>query len=374
MTEISHSSPARGWRGRWQHFHERNERKLEVLFFFCGFVFDMIAVREGVDHLLMVVQQVIYLALIGLILYLDFLREAQGGGPQFSDRLERIWSYRGLALHFFLGTLMNIYSLFFLMSSSLFSSAVFALLLLGAVIANETKAVRQRGVDAKLGLYVICVFCFFSLMFPLLFGRVGLLPFSFSFLATLGVLALFYRLLSGRVPARVLGRRLVVPGLSVSALFLALYLIGLIPPVPLVAKKMGVYHKVEKSAGSYILFHERPWWKIWQSGDQEFVARPGDKLYFLAAIFSPASFADEVFVHWYFKDPRQGWLSSDRLRMRINGGRKEGFRGVMVKQNYGAGDWRVSVESSDGREIGRMYFTVALAEADPGRVLTSEVY
>jgi Protein of unknown function (DUF2914) len=377
MEAMTHSIPSTqpaGLRDRWRQFHHRNEAQLEVLFFLGGFVFDALAVREGVDHLVMIVQQVIYLSLVGLILYLDFLREAGGGRPQFSDRLERIWAYRGLALHFFLGTLMNIYSLFFLMSASFFSSAAFVLLLLGTVVANELKAVRERGVDVKIALYVVCIFCFFSLMFPLLFGHVGLIPFSCSFFATLGVLVLFYRMLRKRLSAEELGRRLMVPGLSVSGLFLAFYLVGLVPPVPLSAKKMGVYHKIEKAAGSYVLFHERPWWKIWQSGDQEFLARPGDKLYFFAAIFSPARFDDRVYVHWYFKDPRRGWMPSDRIPLHITGGRKEGFRGFTVKQNFGEGDWRVSVEASDGREIGRMYFSVAQAEADPGRVFLSETY
>jgi hypothetical protein len=116
--------------------------------------------------------------------------------------------------------------------------------------------------------------------------------------------------------------------------------------------------------------------EFWNTGDQDFLARPGDRIYFFAAISSPARFADTVFVRWMFHDARSGWKGSDRIPLRITGGRKAGFRGFTTKQNfdYGDGSWRVSVETADGREIGRTYFHVTRAEADPGRVFTTEAY
>jgi hypothetical protein len=166
-----------------------------------------------------------------------------------------------------------------------------------------------------------------------------------------------------------------VPGLGVAGVFLALYLAGLIPPVPLSAKKMGIYHRIEKEGDAYVLYHERAWWKFWLRGDQHFVSRPGDKIYFFTAISSPARFDDTVFVRWMFHSPR-GWSGSDRIPLKITGGRKEGFRGFTVKQNYDYGDgrWRASVETADGREIGRIYFTVEKAAEDPARDLASERY
>lgn len=290
---------------------------------------------------------------------------------------------------------MNLYSIFFLMSSSFFSSIIFVLFLFGALVVNELKMVRQRGADVKVALYVVCMFCFFSLMFPLVishlgsrlmgsvgvnkegagFSPVGIVPFLLSVSCTLGILAWFYRRLRRQVGPRALRSRLLLPGLSMTAAFLLLYFFGLIPPVPLAASKLGVYHGIEKANGHYLLQYERPWWKFWQRGDQDFVARPGDKIYFFAAISSPARFADTVYVRWMFHD-RRGWNGSDRIPVTISGGRKEGFRGFTTKQNYNYGDgrWKVSVETADGREIGRMYFDLTMAEADPGRSFLTEVY
>jgi hypothetical protein len=138
---------------------------------------------------------------------------------------------------------------------------------------------------------------------------------------------------------------------------------------------MGVYHKVERQGDHYVLHHEKPWWKFWRVGDQDFLARPGDRVFFFVAVFSPARFDDSVNLVWSYKDPKQGWQVSDRIPMRVTGGRQGGYRGATVKQNFLPGDWRVSVQTTDGREIGRLYFEVTKAElADAGRQFTSETY
>jgi len=128
--------------------------------------------------------------------------------------------------------------------------------------------------------------------------------------------------------------------------------------VPLSVQNMGVYHNIEKRNGSYILSYEKPWWKFWQNGDQNFLAEKGDAIFFFAEIFSPARFDDSVVLHWIFESPKEGWKTTDRIPMRISGGREGGYRGFSMKENYTAGYWQIRVETTDGREIGRLYFSV----------------
>jgi hypothetical protein len=362
------------WRVRAREIYQRHELACHLAFFAAGFAFDIVATNEGIDHPIIIVQQVLYLLAIGAIIYVEFIREIRPGSWVFSPRREAWWAYRGLLLHFCLGTLMNVYSIFFLMSASFSSTIAFVILLAAAIILNELPAVRRRGVDVKVGLFVLCVFCFWSLLVPLVAGHVSRLTFGLSFGATLAVLWLLHYLLRRRLDAPELRRSLLVPGLSVSACFLAFYLIGLIPPVPIAAKKFGVYHRVEVQEGSYVLMHERPWWRIWESGDQTFAAQPGDQIYVFVAVYSPARFDDVVYVRWQYYDVRRGWQNSDRIQMRITGGRHGGFRGWTTKQNYTAGDWRVKLETRDGREIAHMKIAVTNVAANPERVLTSERY
>lgn len=358
---------------RLLEYYEKNETKVDIGFFLGGFLFDILTLSD-VDDPLSIAQQVVYLIVIGAILYYDFL--STHGFAKISARMEKYWNYRQLAVHFLLGSLLSVYSLFFLKSASFFSSIVFVLLMLGIMVANELKSVQKSAVDLKVGLYVICVFAFFSMTVPVLLGFVGLVPFLLSLGLTALLLYGVFRLLAKRVQdSRLLLRTLAAPGASVLGLFLILYFVGWIPPVPLSVQNMGVYHMIEKVDGSYVVSHEKPWWKFWQTGDQSFTAEPGDKIYFFAQIFSPARFSDSVVLHWYYKDPRQGWLSTDRIPMKISGGRKNGFRGFATKQNYSEGESRISVETTDGREIGRIYFDVTKSPTNtPERVFTKESF
>lgn len=363
------------WKSKALAYYERHELRLSLAFFLGGFVFDVLTLSD-IDDPISIAQQVAYILIMGFILCYDFVNGEEAelqSGPGF---VKRFWAYRMLIFHFILGSLLSIYSLFFLKSASFFSSAVFVLFLLGMMVGNELKSVQKSGLDFKIALYVICVFCFFSMIIPILLGFVGMLPFLLSLIATAGFVWAMYKLLEGRVGTILLKRRLLAPGAIVALAFTVFYLVGWIPPVPLSATKMGVYHNIEKPAGDvYHLSHEKPWWKFWRSGDQDFYAQPGDKIFFFVSVFSPARFDDSVYLRWSQYHPKLGWQGTDRIPMRIVGGRKGGYRGFTTKQNFTPGEWRVSVETSDAREIGRMYFDVEAVEASAApRVFTVEEY
>ena len=363
------------WRQQLRGTYKRHHLAWDLAFFAAGFGFDVFAAnRGGVDHVLMILQQIAYLAIIGGILYVDFVRAADPEAPAMRPWVEKIWSYRSLVFHFCLGTLMNLYSIFFLMSASFFSSIVFVAVLFGAVILNEIASIRHHGFVVKVGLYVVSVFCFWSLLIPILLGHVSQFTFILSFLATIGMLVLFYVRMRRRLRHGVLIRRLLVPGLAVSGLFLALYLAGLIPPVPIAARTLGVYHRVERVGDRFVVSYVPSFWQFWRADDERFEAEPGDLLYVFFAIYSPTNFDDTVFVRWSLDEPGKGWQDSDRIPIHITGGRREGFRGFTEKQNYSDGNWRVMVETPDGREIARLHFTVTHHEADPGRVFRTRTF
>jgi len=363
-----------GWRTLAKRSYERHKILWELAFFTAGFAFDFFATRKGIDHELLIGQQVLYLLIIGSILYLEFLSTSRAGRPKLGPYLERFWPYRSLVMHFCLGTLMNLYSIFFFMSASWFSSAGFIVLLGAAIVLNELKGLPVYGIDVRIGLYAICVFCFWSLVIPLAVHHVGLWPFVSAFVATVIVIALFVLSLRRRLGKGALRRRLVIPGLTVSACFLVFYLIGLVPPVPIAAKKLGVYQEVRHVGDTFVLKHERPKSRVWQRDAHTFIARPGDKVNLFVAVFSPANFDDTIFVRWLFHDPSEGWKPSDRIPIHITGGRREGFRGTVSKENYTPGDWRVSIETKDDREIARLYFTIIEAKPDADRTWTTEIY
>jgi hypothetical protein len=74
-------------------------------------------------------------------------------------------------------------------------------------------------------------------------------------------------------------------------------------------------------------------------------------------------------MRWYRKDAR-GWQLTDSIPINIVGGREQGFRGYGLKSNHQPGDWKVEVETTDGREIGRVYFRVESVPAAPRGFVT----
>ncbi len=346
-------------------FQKRHESTLEVLFFIGGFAFDALMVTEP-DDLFAIVQQAVYLFAIAALIHFELLFRLHKWRP--GPQLNKVWNFRNLLLHFLLGTLLNIYSIFYIKSASFLNSLVFLILMTGFVLANELPIIKKSKVSFKTGLYTICLFSYISILYPILLGFVGWTPFWLSVLTTLLILYFQTKILSLHLPDRkTLVQALLTPSFSILGIFIVFYSLGWIPPVPLSVKEQGIYHLVEKKNGEYLLSTEKIWWKFWQSGDQEFKAQPGDKIYFYLQIYSPARFSDQIYIHWSFKNSKNQWESSDRIPINIVGGRKEGYRGYAIKANYQPGPWRVQVETAHGQEISRLHFDVIPEEGNSTR-------
>jgi Protein of unknown function (DUF2914) len=334
-------------------YYEKNETKVDVAFFLGGFIFDVLTLSE-VDDPLSIAQQFIYLTFAGYILYQEFLNKFNLSS--LSKKFPRFWKLRDLIFHFILGSLISVYSLFFFKSASLFNSFIFVLFIIGIMVANEIKFVQQKGLQVKTALFVLCLFSFISMLIPTMIGFVGAIPFGLSLILT--AFLLYFPLKYCRKISVESDKDILFPATTVISAFVIFYFLGWVPPVPLSLKKVGIYHNVEKENGQFILSHENPWYRFWSNGDQNFKARPGDKIFVYTQIFAPKKFKDEIFLHWMYQTKNQGWKTSDKVKLNISGGRAEGFRGFAYKSNYQTGEWRVLVETTDEREIGRIYFDV----------------
>ena len=241
---------------------------------------------------------------------------------------------------------------------------VFLVLLL---IANESRRFKSMGLAFKFGLLSLCGLAFFAYVTPIVAGSIG--PTVFLVSMAIGCLPLavagwWVRLSEPELVSRA-RRQILVPLGCVLVGFLVFYQLRLIPPAPLSIRFIGVYHAVERVDETYRLSHERPFWRFWQNGDQEFIAQPGDRVYVFFRIFSPTRFSDQVLMRWFWKDGERGWTRQDSIPINIVGGREQGFRGYGFKSNYQPGQWKVQVETTDAREIGRVYFDLELGSEAP---------
>lgn len=340
-------------------FLEKYQTHLDIAFFVGGFLFDIIFISDP-DDLFSIAQQIVYLLIVASLIHYEILYRLRKWRPTFS---EKFWPYRDFSMHFLLGSLLSVYSLFYIKSASFLSSFIFLGLLITVILLNELSVVQSSKVAVKVAFFAICVFSFFSVLFPIIFGFVGWVPFLFSVAATVLIFWLQYKILQrSNIALPVLHRTLTGPASAVLGVFLLFYFLGWIPPVPLSVTAQGIYHNVEKREGQFILTYENTW-KFWQDSDKVFKAQPGDKLYFYAQIYSPARISDQIILHWQMKNAKGDWMTTDKVPLSISGGRKEGYRTFATKANYQPGEWRVSVETSLGSEISRYYFDVVPAEA-----------
>jgi hypothetical protein len=292
--------------------------------------------------------------LAGLVSWKEGALELSGSRKWLSD-------VSGPIVHFMLGTLLNAYALFYFKSASGWSAALFVVVIAALLLVNELPMFRRLGPVVLYALYSFCLTSYFAYLYPVLLGRMRwwmfLLAIATSMIPLLLLSRLHFRVTASRW--RVL-RQALLPSFGAQALLVVLFLLGLLPPVPLSLLEIGIYHDVARDpSGSYLLSRQpTPWWKPWTRDDSDFQARTGDRVYCFFRVFAPARFEDQVRVRWSYRESGRGWLPSDAVPIVVRGGRERGYAGYTYKQNWRPGEWRVAVETGDGREIGRHAFSV----------------
>ncbi len=340
---------------RLKAYYEAHGTRVEAAFFLGGVLFDVLTLSE-IDDRFALIQQAFYLAFCFWLFDLDLRNPQASPAVTWAEKYRaRLWPYRHLVFHFCMGSLLSVYSIFFFISSATAGSWIVVALIATLLVGNELPLFKRAGLQARGVLLWVNLICFVSILWPIVLGWLGWVPFALTLLTLAGGLYLHRR--------SVLRRSLPVPFplrtiAGTLAAFALLYVAGAIPPVPLSAKSLGVYHGLEKREGNYILTLERPWWKFWASDDADFRAAPGDRVFFFARIFAPTQFKDSVWAQWSHRERDGKFHQTDSIELKINGGRTEGYRGYAVKQNLAPGDWKVQLSTSDGRAIARTSFTI----------------
>jgi hypothetical protein len=355
-TEIDTAADSRH-RGRVRLLHLLRRYSTPATFV-AGFLFDFFTMQR-IDAWADLAFQLGYL--IGLTMLLVYQHRELSGRWTPGGLTMRVWRYNLEALHFIYGGLLSAYVVLYFRSSTSARPMVFLLLLLAVMVINEVPLVRGAGYRLRLGLYGFCILSFLTYFIPILLGRISGWVFLSSVVSSAAVVWQVTAWLAGPGDSRRLERmRLFAPAGAVMAAIVALYVLRLIPPVPLSVQFQGIYHDVRREAGRFMLVYPRPpLWAPWRRDSRPFERRDGDRLHYFARVFAPAGFEHHVVIRWDVFDPRLGtWMTTDRIPLAIVGGRAEGFRGTAVKANFTPGHWRVTAETEDGRAIATLSFQV----------------
>jgi len=351
----------------WQHL-------ASPAFFVGGFLLDIVTLGR-IDETTNILLFIIYL-LVSLFIFAWELELFKINTDSYSSKhpLSLLRIYRDEIFHFSQGALLSAFTLFYFKSASHATSLIFLFAMTAFLLINELPFIQKLGPVFKGLLLQINILSLLLVYIPLIFGQVG----TIIFLVALSTYCLvvgggFYFLKKKELDIDTIKKSWLIPGISLFVVICFLRTFSLMPPVPLSLEKAGIYHKVERDYPLYNLYHEREWWRIWNSSDEYFRAAPGDAIYFFTRIFAPGGFKDMIYLHWQ-KSIDGDWQTSDRIPLKISGGRQQGYRGFSFKTNHSPGEWRVLVETKSGLEIGRLSFEIEEVPAiEKERVFKKEV-
>jgi hypothetical protein len=279
-----------------------------------------------------------------------------------------------MAVQFLLGGLFSAYAIFYSRSATLTSTAIFFALLIVLLIGNEFLRDRLSSLRLLVSLYALVCFAFFTFFLPVMTGYIHAVVFlagaGLSAAVTFRVVQLIYRNNPDRSRREAVG--VTAPAFGLIGLLVGFYFLNWIPPVPLSLKFGGIYHEVKKSDDRFELSFEKQWYQVWKRSDTTFPA--DEPIYCFTAVFAPVDLNTTVYHHWYFRtNDSRPFTHADRIPIKISGGREGGYRAYTFKQRLNPGDWRVDVETEDGRIIGRVSVRVE-ERSEPSSPLKTVLY
>jgi hypothetical protein len=278
------------------------------------------------------------------------------------ERRFRLSIWLAAATQFVLGGLWSGFLVFYSRSAVLAASWPFLLLLLAFLIGNEVfRRYHARLVFASLLLF----FAFYSyavFVVPVFTHSIGRITFLASGGCAIAAYYFFLRLLwvLDRRRYRQSRWQLIGGVIAVTAAMNVFYFTGVLPPLPLALSDVGIYHAVRHEGAIYQVQEEsQPWTVRFGIAHPVVHVAPGEKLALYSAVFAPIRMTTQIRHRWQWWDARaKHWQTLSTVSFAISGGREHGYRGYSLKADPRAGDWRVSIDSADGRLIGRLTFGV----------------
>ncbi|MEW6752561.1 MAG: DUF2914 domain-containing protein [Candidatus Latescibacterota bacterium] len=344
-------------------FYQRHEKRAAVAFFAGGVGYDFLTLTR-IDRLLDSLIILGYLTALGLLIVL--LGRLQRGRVPWM-RLRRGGHLLPLGIQFLLGSLFSAYTVFYFSSVSLTRTAVFFGLLVGLLLANEVLRERLGNLTLLTAMFFFASFSFFIFFVPVLASTVSTWTFALgTLLALASVAGVLWAIFAGESGAAarqgaVQLRRCAAAAGGLGAILVAFYALNWIPPVPLSLRFGGAYHEVRKEGSVYYLTYARPSpLRCWQKSENPVRWRPGERVYCFASVFAPTRLETRIYHRWQRYDERRDrWVEEGRSGYGVSGGRRGGYRGFTYKQHVSPGEWRVEVETENGRLLGRVGFEIA---------------
>lgn len=331
----------------------KHERALSLCGLFFGFFWDSLT-SNSPDQIFANLSLISYFLISALGIVLMGLKGNEGTlGPVPLRTL----------VQFSFGNITGALFILYAKSGTWVGSGIFLATLLAFLFLNETMRSQYARSHVQLSIWFLLLLPYMVLAVPIVLNEFGTIAFMVGVASACAAFALLYTLTlrtakkEGIAHIQTVVRNVVV----ISTVFSGMYVLNLIPPVPLSLSHIGIYHHASRTMeGNYRLVYEMPKrFEFWRDTSDIFTTRTaGEPVFCFASVFAPDKFNLPVYHRWQNRDSEGKWQTVSLLAYAISGGREEGFRGYTFTHRVTEGEWRCSVETERGVLIGRVDFTV----------------
>ncbi|MFA6408329.1 MAG: DUF2914 domain-containing protein [Candidatus Paceibacterota bacterium] len=348
----------------WVHKYERHISALAMV---AGFVADNILFGR-VDDLWQTQLVLISYALACLIaIPLHHFIEARAERGRPRPRWIVLLTF---TTQFALGGFWSAFVIFYGRSAVVSASWPFLLFIFLVFLGSEYFHKYHARLVFTSTLFFFALYSYAIFAVPVFTGSIGTMTFLGSGVAAVCVFELFTVLL------RILGRerfladvwRIRAGALAVLVIINIFYFTNILPPLPLSASATGVYHSVVHSNGAYVAVNEtiQSWGVRYLGFAPTMHITQGESLSAYSSVFAPTRLTTTIVHRWQLYDmAEKRWVTRAVVAYPIIGGRDGGYKGYSTVRIDTSGEWRVSVETMDGRTIARLPFVIEIAATQP---------
>lgn len=274
-----------------------------------------------------------------------------------------------IVTQFALGGLWSGFFVLYGRSAVLAVSWPFLLLLVVVLVGNEFFRRYHERLVFTSTLFFLALYSYAIFAVPIWMRSIDTVTFLMSGAVALALFGLFTVVLRilGRTQFRADVGRIRAGALAVFLIVNLFYFTNVLPPLPLSAKAAGVYHAVWREPGAYLAKTEQhPWQVAFLGFAPTLHVVQGESVYAYSAVFASTDLSTTIVHRWQWHDPDAGaWVTRAAIAYPVVGGRDGGYRGYSAVLIRLAGEWRVNIETADGRVIERLRFNVELASLPP---------
>lgn len=338
---------------------QKHIKHISSILFFFGFAVDMFLLPD-VNDVLSRYLGLLYIVSLAIII---IIREMVVVDEKSGVLKQRFYSMLTFAIAYFSGSALSFIFVYAWRSAALSISWPIFIILFLCMIANELVSIHRWRAVIDVAVLIIASLFYILFNLPFVIGKqndliffLGLgLAFAFSFV---------YIRLFNRISKRDQYVENYILAIVIPAFVGGLYILNLIPAVPLSINNQNVYHYVEKRSGEYFAQDEVKTKSIFDifRTPVENITDSDKSLYFFAAVRAPAALTAPITHLWeYYNENTKQWEVRNKLTFNIYGGRQDGYRAYSNIANAVPGKWRVTVKVDSGRIIGRYNFKVQLS-------------